>query len=290
MNHKTSASAIEPRRKLSALCGFTLIELLIVIAIIAILAAMLLPALSKAKVKAQRTSCMNNLRQLAMGAIMYANDNNGELVSSWPLGLASGSVNPYCWCPGYAAWPHDPTYGPAPDYDATNFWALTQGTVWPYVKAYGVYKCPADKSNVNGVPVVRSLSMNCWIGGRSFGDPTGSTTFFTPQSDASCTFTLFRKETQVTAPVNTWFLLDEDEKSINDAMFVVDMGAGSGIADAPSRRHANAYGINYLDGHSAINKLLDGRTIYWSSLPIPKDNPLNPDWVTLRDVTTIPRQ
>jgi prepilin-type processing-associated H-X9-DG protein len=138
--------------------------------------------------------------------------------------------------------------------------------------------------------VIRSVSMNGWMNGRSFGDPSGvTTTYETPASDTSCLYRLFRKEIQVLKPATLWVMIDEDEKSINDSMFVVDMGAGSGIADAPARRHGNAYGINFADGHSEIYKLKDPRSRNWTSLPIANYGPLNPDWTALTNVATIGR-
>src|SRR5215472_19354662 len=78
--------------------GFTLLELLAVIATIATLAALLLPILSKAKIKAQQTSCLSNLRQLGFAWEMYYSDNNGRLVESWPGDPTA--PNPYAWVQG----------------------------------------------------------------------------------------------------------------------------------------------------------------------------------------------
>jgi prepilin-type N-terminal cleavage/methylation domain-containing protein/prepilin-type processing-associated H-X9-DG protein len=270
--------------------GFTLIELLVVIAIIAILAAMLLPVLEKAKTKALRLACLSNLRQLAIGCNMYNADSNGQLASSYPIVPAGGQPSPYSWCPGYAAaGPPDTYYGPLPDYGATSTYALMQGKIWPYVKSTSVYKCPADKSNNNGIPTVRSLSMNAWMNGRSFGDRTTVTFWDSPSLDTQLEFTLFRRESQFRVPSQLWYLIDEDEKSINDSMFVVDMtGSAGGLADAPSRRHGNSYGINFADGHAEIYKLTDARTLTWTTLPV-GNSPPNPDWLKLKNVSSVPR-
>jgi hypothetical protein len=131
-----------------------------------------------------------------------------------------------------------------------NFYALEHGAIWPYVKAHGVYRCPADQRNVNGIPVVRSYSMNAWMNGKSFGDPTGSSNFTTPEKDASLTYILFRTESQVTQPATLWNLIGEDETTINDSFFMVDMNAHNGIWDLPSSRHGDAYKLNFADGHA----------------------------------------
>ena len=71
-------------------------------------------------------------------------------------------------------------YGPDPQYNCTNVYALQQGAIWQYVKSAGVYRCPADDRSLGGMPVVRSYSMNSWMSGRSSGDPTGDSNFTTP--------------------------------------------------------------------------------------------------------------
>ena len=128
--------------------------------------------------------------------------------------------------------------------------------------------------------------MNSWMAGRSYGDPSGSSNYNTPGSDGTLMYTLFRKESQLTRPASLWVMIDEDAESINDSMFVVDMGNGSGLADLMARRHGKGYGLNFADGHAAIIQLKDPRTISYFEPPVPKTGP-NPDWVTLTNYTTV---
>ncbi len=241
--------------------AFTLIELLVVIAIIAILAAMLLPALSKAKIRSQGVGCMNNTKQLTLAWRMYAEDNRDVL----PFAYATGVNAPFVWVPGYLD-DANPRAAENWNLDLT----VRKSVLWPYCgKSVGIWRCPADTSygidNANQrVPRVRSVAMSNWVGGN--GD--------SPQNAykggwglASPNSVVFRKLSQMLrpGPSMTFVILDERQDSINDGYFVTEMdgypnAATTKIVDYPASYHNKAAGFAFADGHSEIHRWKDART------------------------------
>ncbi len=237
--------------------AFTLIELLVVIAIIAILAAMLLPALSKAKIRGQRIMCMNNTKQLTLAWTMYASDNNDRLATSrdW---MGVGVDNPL----------------------GEDFIDLYKRLKDQLLGSYlggnvKVYQCPGDprKSAMPaymGTPACRSVSMNSYIGVGWSGD-----------------YLVYKKTSDLTrpGPVNTFVILDEG-LSINDGFFATIMDSfdpnnmpAKATTDVPATYHAMAGSFSFADGHSEIHSWRDVRTSQpkgwgWSS-----PNNIDIDWL-----------
>jgi prepilin-type N-terminal cleavage/methylation domain-containing protein len=240
--------------------GFTLIELLLVISIIAILAALLMPALAIAQAKGKRTACLNNLKQCVLSFQMYSADNDGKLAPNYPL--KQGDSN--SWVLGDMKVPSD----------STNLTFIRQGKLFPYASQVALYRCPADPSRTGGVPWVRSYSMNGWIGSR-----------YMETYPRSSGFRSFVRDSELAAagPATIWVIADEHEASIDDAWFLVTMDDSQPFASFPATRHERSYGLSFGDGHAEFYKLRDSKT----QLPSSETSSSNLDWQRLKQVTTI---
>ena len=242
--------------------GFTLIELLVVLATLALLAAMLLPALAQTRQNSQVIECLANQRQLAVAWMMYARDNSDKLVpvAVWPYQPASFAENPLTdpnlqpggslaqCCPGNL----QSTLMVSGRY-YTNW--IKAGLIYPYVQNVAVYKCPADLSRCPygasptfAVPAERTYSVNCYVGGMQWWDPN---------------YKLYRKLSNMNrpGPSHTWVFIEENPASIDDCYFALDPATPKLWYNSPAVLHGNASVMTYADGHSDAHRWTDRNMI-----------------------------
>jgi type II secretory pathway pseudopilin PulG len=271
-----------------------LIELLVVIAIIAILAALLLPGLSKAKQNAHRIQCMNHHRQLALAWRMYVDDHGGTLLfasenpqfpetaaGAWITGLLDLTERPTNWDPSLT---------------------VQRSPLWSYTgRDLTIWKCPADKSSVEvdgqRKPRVRSMSMNVYLGG--WGGTYGG--WDVVEGEVWSDFRIYRKDSELfdPGPSSVFVFLDMREDSIDMGNFATSMAGWPKrtdeyrFLDLPGSYHHRAGGFSFADGHSEIRRWQDDRTMP----PLVRDgyvedrfeSPDNPDITWLQQRSTRPK-
>ena len=271
----------DPERE--PLWAFSLTELLVVIAVIAILASILLPALANAKTRARGVLCTNNSRQLILAWTMYAEDNDDRLV--YNLGsdrtkkvvLTNLDLN---WVNNVMTWELDP--------ENTNRAFVNKAKLSPYSnRSIGIYKCPADRA-LSGIQKragwsgrVRSVSMNAMVGdvGESF---QGGVNVNNP------TYRQFLKSSAIPKPVNIFVFTDEHPDSINDGYFLNRADQLEWI-DLPASYHNGAGGFSFADGHSETHRWRYAETKRPAQpdaaplpFPVPEKERADFDWVSYR--------
>lgn len=231
--------------------GFTLVELLVVVGIIALLAALLMPALGAAKRRAMTARCLNNLRQLQTAWLMYEMDHH-ELPPNNDQPGAGQSADHPSWVAGWLRLDSeagdkresvDPDLLVGPQYRPF-------GSLGPYTQNPQLYKCPHDRSTVhlNGqnLPRTRTVAMNAYMNGSGVWQDTNYVTF--------------RHSAQIPNPARMWVFIEEREDSINDGYFAVAMAAPYAIIDTPAHYHEGAAVLSFADGHVDKKKWLEPST------------------------------
>lgn len=214
--------------------GFTLVELLVVMAIIALLAGLLLPAITKARVKSIALGCMNNVKQLQFGWQLYADDHLDRYANNHGVGETRSRQQ--TWANNLLDW-HDSDGN-------TNTHLLTEALLGNYTgRSASVFKCPADRSRADNGLRIRSFSMNSLV-----GNPGELTNKFNPS------YVQFYKTADVTQSDRIFVFLDEHPDTINDGFFMNRLEEAPRWGNLPASYHSRSANFTFADGHAESHR------------------------------------
>jgi prepilin-type N-terminal cleavage/methylation domain-containing protein/prepilin-type processing-associated H-X9-DG protein len=264
--------------------GFTLIELLVVIGIVAILAGMLLPALSRAREKAHGIHCLSNTKQLGLAWTLYADEHQGRLAYNLGGDAKSRTVAQRTnvnWVNNVMTWGEEP--------ENTNVLTITEASLAPYAsRALKIYRCPSDKvlsdrqRTAGWQARLRSYSMNAMVGDAGDLSQTG-----TNKNNPS--YVQFFRLSAIPEPARIFVFIDEHPDSINDGYFVNKAYYREWI-DLPASYHNGAASLSFADGHAETHRWRHAltkqparaNTIPVLPLPFPTEQSDDFDWLIAR--------
>jgi prepilin-type N-terminal cleavage/methylation domain-containing protein len=283
---------VSPTAPDNGCAAFTLVEVLVVIAVIGIVAALLMPALTQAKERAQAIVCLNNTKQLALAWHVYADDHEDRLPYNLGMNGTSFRTN-LNWVNNVMTWDLSP--------DNTNPATITEAGLGPYVNGNtAIYQCPSDHAlssiqrAAGWLSRIRSYSMNAMVGDAGSFSSGGFNT-------NNPGYRQFFKLAQVPRPAEIFVFLDEHPDSIDDGYFLNRVAYGyapsyAGYShpaewtDLPASYHNRATAFSFADGHGTLHRWIRPSTVPpplpdAANLPIaipatPATEQADFDWVT----------